>query len=1419
MIEDGLIMAYREPRSLLGNLPLGQHPVCRDPPAEVARLAKLWDQSGLLRLYSCPRPVGSLVKVFNCYKNQEQDRQIGDRRGQNSYEGRVLGPSRDLPSGPDMMDLYVDIRKSKAVLVITDRKDYYHQIWVTDARSSTNAVGPSLHKSLVEDTTAYSAYLLREAMAKRSGREKRGDDLHSFSGHPGEAEDFEFLGKDHVWACFGSILQGDHAGVEVATSAHEQWLREFGLLKDESRLTASRCLRSDRQLQGLVIDDYFAVSVEPISSDNKDSAAFKCYTASQEAYKTADLLGSPSKDVVGENEGRIIGAYINSSSRATSRGLCTVGAPAMKRIALSFITLALCSLPFTTDVLHLCLLGGWVSILSFRRPLMSILNKCYHMVDQNTINQNNPKLVKLSRSAANELVLLAVLVPLAISDMSAEYFDRVFSTDASSTKGAICSAEISPLVAQVLWKSCRSKGSYTRLLSPAEQILRRNGLFEEEKLDQPTGGGPERPLAYEYGFIEIFSGASLVSKAIAAYGVVVGPPLDIGISEEYNLAYTHVMRWLTFLLSSKRLKAFLVSPPCTTFSIMRRPRLRSAEQPFGFDPQEEKTRTGNILGQRGAQLLYTAGTNDAAGIMETTYSSYLKHLPGWKAVRGLECAEEVRTDSCAFGSIHLKPFRFLGVNVRMASLARRCSCSTPHVKVEGSYTKASATYVSALVEELAACLYAAIVDVRERRFTELSVEVSGLENQLVNEVARVHGRLVTALSKERRPLRVVNLVDSYVVRGATSKGRSSSRGLSSILRRVCATCIASALYMTIPFVPTRWNPSDDPTRDVPLRASCTGLNLETWTEAELYGLSELPKTKKWASLWMRMVLRMLGASCLCLADRSLFRQSSIAQQYHNGPRHIQKNFDSTLGYPGEGPRSRVDRFHVFLPFISKPLPFWIFALSLASLLDFLFHLISISSTWTAAVGLGLLCHAVLAPRWLWISVICSCLLPGAHAMPLFPRTAGERSKAASRLLRPPVPQGRPVLPITQQRRGKLLEQFFIWASDEGLDLLAMLDNHQIFIDDINIVLERYGRKMYDCGMSYGKYAETINALTSWKPALRRMLAGAWDFGYAWNKHEPGVHHTAMPGPVMLAVLTTSMIWGWTQFAGVVALMWAGLLRPGEVLSATRSDLLLPIDGDATIPFGLLSIRDPKTRLTHARHQSAKIDAPDLLRVITLFLGPLKQHQQLWPMSGNTLRSRLYSVLQALKLPATVYNNCRPLELASIRAGSATWLMSTLENPEFLQRRGRWANKKMMDIYVQEITAVTYLQRIPSEAKATILTVADSFVRVLAKAEIFVQANIPTNAWPVLFQAQSQPPDSSGPVATGSTNSESLICVAYFNMGAEYEHLKKASEALWHYQRAYDSCLQELGEEHPLSKQIQACVDQLQQRAKQKAKPA
>lgn len=143
----------------------------------------------------------------------------------------------------------------------------------------------------------------------------------------------------------------------------------------------------------------------------------------------------------------------------------------------------------------------------------------------------------------------------------------------------------------------------------------------------------------------------------------------------------------------------------------------------------------------------------------------------------------------------------------------------PHVRIEGSLKKASATYVSGLVEALANSLEKAIIAVKQRRIEELDVTIIGLENQLVNEVAlssswKVHSSWTFKKQSHINILEEASiLVDSFVVRGVTSKGRSSSRALSAILRRVGATAVAAAIYLTLPFVPARWNPSDDPTRD------------------------------------------------------------------------------------------------------------------------------------------------------------------------------------------------------------------------------------------------------------------------------------------------------------------------------------------------------------------------------------------------------------------------------------------------------------------------------------------------------------------------------------------------------------------------------------------------------------------------------
>ena len=170
-----------------------------------------------------------------------------------------------------------------------------------------------------------------------------------------------------------------------------------------------------------------------------------------------------------------------------------------------------------------------------------------------------------------------------------------------------------------------------------------------------------------------------------------------------------------------------------------------------------------------------------------------------------------------------------------------------------------------------------------------------------------------------------------------------------------------------------------------------------------------------------------------------------------------------------------------------------------------------------------------------------------------------------------------------------------------VDLDELLASYHENVEEINCLLTRYGRELFKAGRTYNQFAETINELTTRKPPLRRLVQSAWDLGYTWRKVEPSMHHIAMPAVVLLAILSTCFAWGWTRLAGCFALVWGGLLRPGELTNATRGDLLLPDDVQSRMPFCLLAIKEPKTRFSNARHQSAKVDVQDLLQVIRLAL--------------------------------------------------------------------------------------------------------------------------------------------------------------------------------------------------------------------------
>ena len=1026
-------------------------------------------------------------------------------------------------------------------------------------------------------------------------------------------------------------------------------------------------------------------------------------------------MGSPTKDLRSENLGKVIGATVNASDRALSYGVCPLGAPGQKRFALSWISLQLSTMTHTSDALHLCLIGGWVSCLGFRRPLMSLLNESFRLIDANMVDPLRPRVVPLPRSVASELLLIALLFPFAVTDLCAPHVPKVYSTDASLEKGAICSAPISVDFARVLWRVSRSKGTYHRLLTPTEALSKNLGILEEQAL--PFEVQPERPLAFHYDFIEIFSGAATVTSAVAKLGYCVGPPIDLSLSTEYDMSFPHVARWISFMIASGALLSFMVEPPCTTFSIMRRPALRSRLCPYGFDVKSRQTANGNLLACRALQLLHIGYVNRTPGILEKPFTSLLKHLPPFQSLAAKIGVSQCRTDSCMLGSIHQKSFGFLGVHVDLDPVSIRCDRSHTHVQIQGVYTKKSATYTPQLADRLAE-VFASAIEVKKAALRDLdSLVVKGLESQVVNSVAlssnwqvdsvwdfkknchvnilefSVLEKLAKQLSKQGRCSRVTCMVDSHVVAAASAKGRTSSFGLGPVLRRFCALSVAAGLYFSVPYVPTRLNVSDDPTRSVSLRIPSGSFDVSDWSHEDLYCLAALPKLRKWSSNWVRLVLSLLGSSALSLSDRSICRRCypSCCVDFPPHP-VVQMDFDSTLGFPGEG------------PFVSSVSSLFCGVLLLSSS-------VCVSS------------RLLLTP-WLTVGMV-------LQTDAMIPRNTADLGRLAKRTS-VPLAVGRPVLPTTSLNRDALFTAFVSWCRSQDVSFEDLLTNSLYNVEEINALLANFGRQLYNAGRPYGHFSETINSVVGRSAILRRHLQPAWDVAYAWMRNEPPLHHTACPWQIVLALITVSLMWGWTKEAGIIALCFGGILRAGEALKSLRRDLLLPADAFCSDNFCLLAIDEAKTRFSAARHQCAKIDAPDMIMVISLAFKKLLPNEHLWPQSSQTFRNRFKTLLAVLDVPTSVVNGCRPLDPGSLRPGGATWLLQATENSELVRRRGRWTTTKVLEIYLQETACVRFLSGLSSSQRSKILSLAQIFPEVVQKASVMVDASIPSHTWYKIF---------------------------------------------------------------------------------------
>jgi hypothetical protein len=746
-------------------------------------------------------------------------------------------------------------------------------------------------------------------------------------------------------------------------------------------------------------------------------------------------------------------------NRQSSEVLSFLAAPFEKRLGLGLCSLLSAELPYTTDALHSMLVGSWISVLNFRKPLMAVANEVFKVIPAKELNTASPRLWRLSRCAASELQVLSVLAPVIASNISLPFDSQLYATDASEAMGGIAVAEVGSEVVEALWVTAEKKGPNVPMLSSAMAVVsQHDDAFEEEDREyvgEASSGEVPRPIGFIFQFIEICGGAGKVTACLSELGVVCGPILDLSMSKHYNLAEHRVISWVAFMLEQDRLQSFLVAPPCTTFSPAAHPALRTYKRPRGLQRDHPRVLLGNMLAFAALTLLFIALRLKKLGLGEQPRRSKMRWLREWVRLLLLG-ATEAFLASCNFGSPHQKEFCFLGVNMQVSRLNKPCTRDHGHIPIQGAYTKPSATYTDELAMFLAV-FFADHLKAHQKTVQRLSVSSSGLESIVTNDVAATfewsplaawkwqHSchinilenyatlKLFREAAKKGGDIRFCYLGDSHVSRSAIARGRSSSHALRPGLSKIASLCIAFGLYPAGRSCPTRLNPGDGPSRqtDIPppvqesLLRGCWSSKVQA-----VYALETLPKLRRWISNWARLVL----LQCPVVASSLLFRAEwRIHPLLPVSIHELSLDFDSTLGFPGEGP--------AFLSWIF----FWIFFLS------------SQFGSLSVKVGTGA-SHGDL-----------------------------QRKTARAGVF---LGDGRRVTDTTKFTRDWLYGVFESWLVEKGLDIHAVIYANPPDVDLLNKVLVDFGRWLFAEGKPYYHYSETINSISSQRPALRRSMQQA-----------------------------------------------------------------------------------------------------------------------------------------------------------------------------------------------------------------------------------------------------------------------------------------------------------------------------------------
>eukprot|EP00438_Fugacium_kawagutii_P015642 Skav215148 [mRNA] locus=scaffold2462:83903:87145:- [translate_table: standard] len=1037
---------------------------------------------------------------------------------------------------------------------------------------------------------------------------------------------------------------GDSHAVEVAQGSHYSLLQqEAGAMLPSETLEYRKPIPRGDFVELLAIDDHIGVLRVPTKElplqKGRDTRVF---TQSNQAYKKVGLVAHPGKQRRFQTQGTILGADFDGKAGRVS-------APRSRVLLLIWVTSLVAKKGTCTKQLLLSLLGCWIHVILFRRPLLSLLDALFR------VGMNDPptKVICLSSHARHELISLCLLGPCAQADLRVSFAPEIFSLDASPWAGGIVAADSSPSAVAELWRHSEQKGFHTNLLSPAAELLKGHGIDPEQELLYGEDNRPAEPLTAPvvtvpptlqegilYDCVELFRGSGNWSLCHQQHGLITHDGFEITGHQLFfkDLSDNSTFREVVSLALRRVVREWHAGPPCLTFGTLRRPRLRSNEKTSGFNTKDPLTAEHNCLARRTAMLGCIVVLSGAYFSCEQSGSSVMFRMHLFRVLVMLGCIV-TRTASCQFGSAFNKPYQWLRNKGWLTKLEGVCNCKWKgnHFKVEGTFTKASIAEFNARCQPDAVAVYGRMPRPGEavssfsaqyprsmmnqmaqgsvaakasgspyitHQARELSYFRVGLmgepsdslgptlddgftprdwfeDPEWISELAdslpfktlfqyhfkrpahinilesQVYSSWVKHCAKQHPNSRVVGLLDSRVTLGATAKGRSSSYGISRVLKQTIPYLIGSNLFPGGLHVYSAKNRADAPSRDKEIEPPTKALPI--WYTDMLAGdfrrfdlVCQTAQVPKIFARWLRLLL-LLGGD-------------------------IERNPG-----PAKAPRGELDL------------------------------------------------HA------------------GFH-------------------------------PATATRMAKCFDAFAEWLKCE---VQLAVDRVLLRADTCGLALRAYGMHLYRTGMPRYLLVYAITAVQDMHPEFRSQLGAAWAVDKKWQQAEPGHCRPVIALPLLRAMVALALLWGWPRWAGVTLLAFSGMLHPNEFIHLRRADLMLPADTGWATEAIYIHLRNPKTA-RFARQQHVKISDPDVIRFVVQYFGKFALDEKLFNASLFSYRSQWNAIMTRLGVP------CRQTQKGvtpgALRGSGATTLYLQTENIPLICWRGRWARIKTLEYYLQEVAA-------------------------------------------------------------------------------------------------------------------------------------